>query len=143
MRLGIHVVAALAWLVMLVAGCSQETPSRDHIPLLKERVYLLQEAVKEKNRAGLDSLLSPKILSYRQSSDSLLRFVYGPDAQFAFERFGNCEIAYTSDKARIDCFVMDSTGHTDRPIVFTFVHNHDLWLLKRFEAGKPAPDGMK
>ena len=136
MRIILHIIIVLVSLALLAAGCSQETPSRDHIPLLKERVYLLQQAVKEKNRATIDSLLSPKILSYRQDSDSLLRFVYGPDGRFPFERFGNCEIVYTSDKARIDCFVMDSTGHTDRPIVFTFVHKHDLWLLKRFEAGE-------
>jgi hypothetical protein len=121
---------------LLAAGCSEETPSRDHIPLLKERVYLLQQAVKEKNHTAIDSLLLPEILSYRQSSDSLLRFAYGPDDRFAFERFGDCEIIYTSDKARIDCFVMDSTGREDRPIVFTFVHKHDLWLLKRFEVGQ-------
>ena len=36
----------------------------------------------------------------------------------------------------IDCFEMDSTGRKDRPIVFTFVHKHDLWLLKRFEVGQ-------
>jgi len=135
-RFILHVLVVLASLVLLAAGCSEETPSRDHIPLLKERVYLLQQAVKEKNHAAIDSLLSPKILSYQQDSDSLLNFVYGPDDSFAFERFGNCEIVYTSNKARIDCFVMDSTGRTDRPIVFTFVHEHDLWLLKRFEAGQ-------
>jgi len=132
----LHILVVLASLALLAAGCSEETPSRDHIPLLKERVYLLQQAVKEKNHAAIDSLLSPKILSYKQDSDSLLRFVYGLDDRFAFERFGNCEIVYTSDKARIDCFVMDSTDRKDHPIVFTFVHKHDLWLLKRFEGGQ-------
>jgi hypothetical protein len=135
-------LVVLASLVLLTTGCSEETPSRDHIPILKEKVYLLQQAVKEKNRAAIDSLLSPKILSYQQSSDSLLSFVYGPDDRFAFEQFGNCEIAYTSNRARIDCFVMDSTGRKDRPIVFTFVHKHDLWLLKRFEEGQMAKDSL-
>jgi len=135
-RFILHVLVVLASLALLAAGCSKETPSRDHIPILKQRVYLLQQAVKEKNHAVIDSLLSPKILSYKQDSDSLLRFVYGLDDRFAFERFGNCEIVYTSDKARIDCFVMDSTDRKDRPIVFTFIHKHDLWLLKRFEAGQ-------
>ncbi len=134
-RFILHILVVLASLALL-AGCSKVTPSRDHIPLLKERVYLLQQAVKEKNRAAIDSLLSPKILSYQQGSDSLLSFVYGSDDRFVFERFGNCEIAYTSDKARIDCFVMDNTDRTDHPIVFTFVHKHDLWLLKRFEEGQ-------
>ena len=140
MRFILHVLVVLASLALLAAGCSEKTPSRDHIPILKERVYLLQQAVKEKNHAAIDSLSSPKILSYQQDSDSLLRFVYGLDDRFVFERFGNCEIIYTSDKARIDCFVMDSTGRKDRPIVLTFVHKHDLWLLKRFEEGQTAED---
>ena len=142
MRIILHVLVVLVSLALLAAGCNEKTPSRDHIPLLKERVYLLQQAVKGKNHAAIDSLLSPKILSYRQGSDSLLSFVYGPDDRFAFERFGNCEIIYTSDKARIDCFVMDGTGRKDRPIVFTFVHKHELWLLKRFEEGQTAEDSL-
>lgn len=137
-----HFFIVLVSLVLVTVGCNEKTPSRDHIPLLKERVYLLQEAVKEKNLAAIDSLLSPKILSYKQDSDSLLRFVYGPNGQFAFNRFGNCEIAYTSDKARIDCFVMDSMENKNRPIVFTFVYKHDLWLLKRFETGQLNRDSL-
>ena len=135
-----HVLNAVIVLALLSAGCNEKTPSRDHIPVLKEKVYTLQEAVKAQNRAAIDSILSPEILSIGQSSDSLLRFVYSPDDQFAFERFGDCEIVYTSDKARIDCFMMDSTAQTNRPIVFTFVYKHDLWLLKRFEPGEVSSD---
>ena len=74
MRSILYILIVLASLALLAAGCSEETPSRDHIPLIKERVYLLQQAVKEKNRAAIDSLMSSEILSYRQGSDSLLRF---------------------------------------------------------------------
>lgn len=137
-----YVFIVVASMALLAAGCSEKTPSRDHIPLLKERVYLLQEAVNERDRAAIDSLMSPKISSHKQGPDSLLRFVYGPDGLFAFERFGDCRFVYTRDKARIDCFVMDSTGGTDRPIEFTFVLKHDLWLLKRFEVGQPAQDSL-
>lgn len=142
MRLLFHILTAAVALVLLAASCGEETPSRDHIPVLKKRVHLLQQAVKGKKRAAIDSLMAPEILSYKQDSDSLLRFVYGPNGQFAFERFGNYEIVYTSDKARIDCFVMDSTAQRDRPIILTFVYKHDVWLLKRFQAGHPAPDSL-
>ncbi len=137
-RLILSALATVAPLALMAASCSEKTPSRDHIPILKQRLYLLQQAVKKKDRAAVDSLLSPKILSYQQNSDSLLRFVYGPDGLFAFAQFSNCEIRYTGGKARVDCFVVDSTGRTDRPIVFTFVHEHNLWLLKRFEEGRPG-----
>jgi hypothetical protein len=125
---------------LFVSSCSEKPPPREHIPVLKKRIFQLQEAVKAKDRPAIDSLLSPEILSIGQSSDSLLHFVYGSDGQFPFARFGDCEIIYTRDKARIDCFVMDSTGRTDRPIAFTFVYKHDLWLLKRFEPGETKPD---
>jgi hypothetical protein len=142
MKTLILVLSAVIVLVCLSIGCTEKTPSRDHIPVLKERIYLLQEAVKAKNRAAIDSLMTPEILSIGQSSDSLIRFVYGLNDRFAFERFGNCEIVYTADKARIDCFIMDSTSQNNRPIVFTFVYKHDLWLLKRFEAGQINPDSL-
>ncbi len=138
----ILVLRAVMAFVFLSLGCTEKTPSREHIPVLKEKIYLLQEAVKARNRAAIDSLMTPEILSIGQSSDSLIRFVFGSNDQFAFERFGNCEIVYTSDKARIDCFIMDSTTRTDRPIVLTFVYKHDLWLLKRFEAGQITPDSL-
>jgi hypothetical protein len=144
MRISIHVsgICVIVAAVIQLSGCTEKTPSRDHIPLLKERIYSLQEAVKDRNRPAMDSLLSPEILSIDQSSDSLLRFVYGADGQFPFERFGDCEIIYTNNIAHIDCFVMDSTNRTDRPIAFTFTYKHDLWLLKRFEAGRPDDDSL-
>lgn len=142
MRRGCRVLTASLWLALLAAGCGEKTPSRDQIPVLKKRVYLLQQAVKERDQAAIDSLLSPAILSYQQDSDSLLRLVYGPDDHFAFERFGDCEIIYTSDKARIDCYVMDSSATKDRPIVFTFEYKHKSWFLKQFQAGGTDRDSL-
>ena len=122
----------------LGGGCSEETPSRDHIPVLRQQLYKLQEAVRTKDRVLLDSLLSVQILSNKQNSDSLLSFVFNyNDGYFPFERFGDYVISYTEDKARIDCYVMDSTNTLERPIVLTLVYEHDMWLLKRFERGQP------
>ena len=122
-------------LFLALIGCDKKTPSRDHIPNIKERVYLLQEAIKERNRAAIDSLLSTDILYAGQNSDSLIAFCFGPDGSFGFERLGNCVIAYTENNAEALCFVMDSTGGEEHPIKLMWVHQHDMWLLSRFETG--------
>ena len=126
--------------ILIYQGCAERSPKRDQIPLLRNNVLKLQNAVKDHNRAAIDSLLSVKIISKSQGSDSLLNYVYGPQGQFPFERFGNCGIIYTSDKARIECFIMDSTGQTDRPLTFYLAREHDLWLFTSFEPGVIEPD---
>ncbi len=126
-----------ALLVTALAGCGNRTPKRDYIPVLKQQVYRLQEAVKSKNRAAIDSLLSPSILAKQESSDSLLSYVYGPDGSFDFRQFGSVAIAYTNDKARIDAYVMDSTRSHDRPIAFSLELKGNLWLVTEFGPGEP------
>ncbi|UCC44697.1 MAG: hypothetical protein JSU65_01850 [Candidatus Zixiibacteriota bacterium] len=138
-----RVFSFLAAVILLFCACGTETPSRDHIPLLQDRLYRLQVAVAAMNASAIDSLLSLQILEVDQSSDSLLNFVYGPAGGFDFQRFGNYEIFFTDDRARIDCFVMDSTGRQDRPITLTYVFEHDMWLLKSFEKGKDIIDSVE
>ena len=128
--------ATVIFSLVLLVACEKKTPSRDHMPILQHRLFQLQEAVSSRNRAEIDSLLSLQMLAVGQNSDSLLSFVYGPHDGFAFERLGDYEIFYTDNKARIDCFVMDSSAVHNRPIVLTFVFEHDMWLLKRFEPGQ-------
>ena len=132
-------VLLVAVAVVAFSACEKKSPKRDQIPNIKKQVLSLQIAVKEKNRAAIDSLLSVKILSKKQGSDSLLSFVYGQSDDFAFDRFGNCDIAYTHDKARVECFIMDSTVTKDRPIVFFMNVEHDLWLFTSFEEGIVEP----
>ena len=132
-----------AALMLLAVGCAEKSPDRDHIPVLRQRLYELQMGVQQKNRPAIDSLLSVAILKQNQSSDSLLKFVYNYNNRyFAFERFGDYTIAYTDDKARIDCFIMDSTSAESRPVILTFVLEHDLWLLKGFETGELPSDSL-
>ena len=90
----------------------------------------------------IDSVLSPKILEKKQSSDSLVRFVYGDDYSFAFEQFGGAEIAYVMEKGRIDCHIMNSTHTRERPIVFYIAYEHDMWLITSFEEGKVEADSL-
>ena len=125
--------------LLLLFGCSKRTPKRTHIPILKDKLFTLQTAVKEKNRAAIDSLLSPLVLKKQQSSDSLLSLVYGSDGSFAFENFGGADIFYTLDKARVKCYIMDSTHTTDRELVFYYVFDHEMWLISSFKAGEEIP----
>ncbi|MCB2202283.1 hypothetical protein KQH51_05380 [bacterium] len=121
--------------VSLTLTCGEdETPSRDYYPILKENVYRLQEAVADRDPAAIDSMLTVESLDLNMSSDSLLSFVYGSSGDLPFEAFGDCKIMYTDRKARIDCWIMDSTRSEDRSITFTYVLVQDsTWLLKRFE----------
>ncbi|MCK4460294.1 MAG: hypothetical protein KAW46_00735 [candidate division Zixibacteria bacterium] len=131
-----YLTGLLAALLTLGSCAEKKPPARNHIPLLKARLFSLQEAVKTLNRAAIDSLLSVQILDNDQNSDSLLQFAYGPDGGYVFRQFAVGEITYTNDNARIDCFIMDSSHTRDRPLILTYVYEHDQWLLKRFEPGK-------
>ena len=134
-------VVGLGVLGIVSAGCGEkEPPSRDHFMEIKQRLYLVQEAVLRRDRTKLDSLMSDESLSIHLDSDSLLSFVYGANNAFPFDRFGDYQILYTDKKARIDCFINDSTDRNSRPFILTFVLENKQWLLKRFEAGKSLPD---
>ncbi len=128
--------------IMLVTCGEKKTPSRDYIPLIKESLSRLQEGVRNQNAGAIDSLLSVDILKYQQSSDSLLNFVYGPARLFTFESFGQPVIIYTDEVAKVECYAMDSTHQTNRPIVLTFIHSSDQWLLSRFEIDLAARDSI-
>lgn len=133
--------AATALLILSLTtaiGCDQQmTPPRDQIPIIKEAVYQLQARVQIQDRAAIDSLLSAEILDNQQSSDSLLSYIYGPTGDFAFEQFGACDIAYTSDNAEATCFIMDGAHRKDRPIRLSFTKTDTLWLLSSFGPGIP------
>lgn len=132
---------SLLILIGLTTGCSTPVPKRDQIPLLKDRLFRLQVAVESRNRAAIDSLLAPQILDRGQSSDSLLGFVYGPDGNYPFRQFGDANIVYTSDKARIDCRIMDTSGTGGLSITFFMAHQNDLWLITSFERGSEQIEG--
>ena len=136
--------ANLLLIALAVAGlyaCSsdEEPPSRDQYPVINARVYDLQMAVAERNRAGIDSLLAAEILKLGQSSDSLLSYIYGPERSRAFSRFDIRSFVQTDKLARVDCHVIDTAGLMVEPsISLTFqLYDDSLWLLKRFD---PIPD---
>ena len=119
----------------LVSCGSDELPSREQIPVLRERLFSLQRGVSAHNHAAVDSLLSIDILDVHQSSDSLFSFIYGPSGDFAFRQFGEYTIFFSNELAIIDCFVMDSTENRGRPLRLIYKLDDGVWLLKEFRAG--------
>lgn len=134
----------MAVMLACLPGCAeQSTPSRNHIPLIKEKLSYLQNGVLTRNRAAIDSVLSVKILDIGQSSDSLLKFIYGADNSFEFELFGEPVIIYTDQAAMIECYLMDSARTKNRPMNLLFSYDNEIWLLSRFEkrvAGESRAD---
>ena len=132
------ILVMIILLLTCLIGCKEKTPSRDYIPEIKSQLFKLQQAVKQKNRAAIDSLLSVDMLKKKLTSDSLLQFVYNVPERydaFEFEQFGGAGIIYSHDIAQINCFIMDSTHLKNRPFVFKMVLDDKVWLFKEFEAG--------
>ena len=139
MRRTLFVTLAAA-LMLGAAGCKQKNPPRDQIPVLRERLAKVQETIKLRDVAQVDSLLSDQLRGDAHRIDSLYRFVYGADGSFPFYRFTNYEIVYNHDKARIDCELADSVGEKTLPVTLTFIYERSQWRLKRWE---PRADSIQ
>lgn len=125
---------------LLLGGCvqEQEPPSRDHIPVLRSRLFELQEAIRSGNGRSVDSLLSVEILDEGLSRDSLLAFFNSPGDTVPFARLGNYQIFFDNNRARIECEIIDSGMTSGRPIILTWTLVDSVWLLKRFSPLTPA-----
>jgi len=132
----------LSALLVSILGCSEKLPDRDYIPILKDRVYRVQEAVKSRGKNAIDSLLTE---SYADDggADSLVQFVYGTDPTFEFERFAKTEILFTNDLARVDCLISGKDGRTLGAATLTFERSKDRWLLKRISQGARPVDSLQ
>jgi hypothetical protein len=114
------------------SGCKEKPPPRNQIPVLKDTLFRLQVAVKDRNRASLDSLLSIEMLRYNQNGDSLIAKAHGNNNAMAFERFGEAVFLYTGDNAQIECWVMDSTSRRDNPIRIHMIREGKRWLVSHY-----------
>ena len=120
--------------IIVGAGCREKSPSRDYIPVIKQRIYVVQEAIKSRGKNAIDSLLTEDFAA-SGGADSLVQFANGADPNFAFARFANTEIFYTNDKARVDCVIMGENGLRLRSATLTFERHKEQWLLKQVSPG--------
>jgi len=128
------VVIGLGAMVVVGAGCREKSPSRDYIPVIKQRIYVVQEAIKSRGRNAIDSLLTVEYAA-AGGADSLVQFANGTDPSFSFARFANTEIYYTNDKARVDCIIVGENGLRLRSATLTFERHKEQWLLKQILPG--------
>jgi len=136
-------ILMLAPAALLISCGEEKPPSRDVFPVIKERLFTLQQAVENKQPAVIDSLMSRDALEKGMDADSLLRFVYGPDGSFPFKRFGEYDIVHTDRIAQVICYVMDSTADRSRPMRFLFQPRGDEdWVVRSFETWIPEADSL-
>lgn len=139
LTIGLMLLIATVFFACNETKKEEDTPSSDHALVLHNCLVQLQEAVLAKDPVAIDSLMADDLKS-SEAVDSLLSFIYGPDRSFPLVRFGNYNIIYVEDRARIDAFIMDSMATEDRPVEFTYMLTNDtLWYLKSFRVPeKPA-----
>ena len=125
--------------LITLEGCKEKTPNRDYIPVIKQRVFLLQQAIKERSKVALDSLLTDEYASV-SGADSVVQFSYGADPGFQFDRFGRTEIFYTDARARVDGNIVGVDGRILKEMTLTYEHRGDRWLLKKIGPMQASPD---
>jgi len=131
-------ITAVLLAAALLGGCrSEKLPSRDEIPLLRQQFFALEQALKQKSAAGIDSLASTDLRAGGRIPDSLLAFVYGPAGEFGFTRFDDYTIFFNNELAIINCDLIDSSGAQRRPARFDFRKQDDRWLLKSYQTAAP------
>lgn len=133
----IIVIFALA----AIWSCREKSPSRDYIPIIRQRVYEVQEAIKSRGRNAIDSLLTEEYAA-AGGADSLVQFANGSDPAFAFSRFTHTEIYYTNDKARVDCLIVGQDNRSLKSATLTFERRKERWLLKQVISGIRPMDSI-
>jgi len=129
-----YIVIGLVFLMSLVLSCGREkNPPRDEIPVIKDALGHFEIAVRAKNMAAMDSLMSPEAKKLGYSPQSILLMVYPDSTESTFYSFGSRSFAYVKDKAAVDCFILTDSTDNGRPIAITLVKSQNKWLIKRFD----------
>ena len=146
--------------LLIIISCVEKNPPRDEIPMIKNLLGRFEQAVREKNRAGLDSLIIAEAYEQGYHSTKILADIYGTgDAggtddvggvgdTGGFLKFGSREFVYTKDFGLVKCFIISDTGiaglsgntgsagdisSAGRPVEITLVKKYDQWYLKKFD----------
>lgn len=118
---------------MLISSCSEKKlPARAEIPLIKVAISRIEGAVRDRNQAALDSLMSIQMLERNLTSDSLISFVWGQIPIQRFARFSDCDIRFTNANAQCNCLITDDIGASNGGIQLQFSYEDKRWLLFQF-----------
>jgi len=132
----------LAFLFLMIgsiflAGCQEETPSRDEIPHIKDLIGSFETALKDRNTAAIDSLLSAQILEENLNSSIIIEKIYERTEEDSLYSLGSREFFYIKDRAVVNANVISSsTDSTGPPVEITLMKSGDQWLIKNIEFDK-------
>ena len=124
-------------IILLLVGsfvsCSRKkNPPRDEIPIIKDVLAKLENAIENRNSVMIDSLLAPDAARLGYSSRQILSSVY-PDSSDSPCSFGKRSFMYIKNKARIDCTLLQNGIDHGRPIEITMIKKRDQWWVERFD----------
>ncbi len=134
--------------LLLLISCAEKNPPRDEIPLIKNLLAKFEQAVREKNAAGIDSLIIAEAYDEGYHSTKILSDIYGPGDTgldidtSSFLKFGGREFSYTKDIGFVKCTIVSGTGNASltgdtgslgRPVEIIVVKKYGQWYLKRFD----------
>ena len=105
--------------------------SRDEIPSIKTSIYALEQVLKARNTAYLDSILSSEARQIGTTPETVLDFIYGNGPE-EFTGFTGKQIMFRGDAARVDCNI-NGLDSTLRPVTITLRREEGVWLVKRIE----------
>jgi len=125
--------------LLLLVSCAEKNPPRDEIPLIKNLLAKFEQAVREKNAAGIDSLIIAEAYEEGYHSTKIMSDIYDTSD---FIKFGGREFSYTKDIGFVKCNIVSDTGNASltgdtgslgRPVEIIVVKKYGQWYLKRFD----------
>jgi len=129
----LSVMLALSMSIIILTCGKDEGPSRDEIPLIKNTLAQLEDAVKNHNALKIDSLISPEALGLGYSPEQILADIYPDSSKASFLSFGDRNFLYVEDKALVNCLIISDTTDPGRPVEITLAKNEGVWLIKKFD----------
>jgi len=120
-------------LLILAVSCSHKNPPRDEIPKIKNILAKLEQTIKEKNAAAIDSLIIADSYSKGYSSQTIISRVYPSPEDTNFFSFGKREFFYTENKAVVNCSILRNSADSGRPAEITLTKIADRWLIEKFD----------
>lgn len=116
--------------LLLIISCAEKNPPRDEIRMIKNLLAKFEQAVREKNPAGIDSLIIAEAYDEGYHSTKILEDIYGTSE---FLKFGSREFSYTKDIGFVKCFIVSDTLSEGRPVEIIVIKKYDQWFLKQFD----------